>query len=783
MRSLANDDQDRRSFKSLDRKSATDFDKPAYPKTSKAPAFPYNPRASNTTNNDRPKFTGTGQSRPSPPTGGPRFPASVRQQGSPSNNFKSDRAPAAAPKTWSKSPPKSEEPVADLDDTLNELDDSEVFSRKSARAKHEMKKRRPEKTEVTHKKNKSDQKSSRKYDDDDFERKKEKKSDQPTDIYLPEAISVVNLGSMLGVSYDKLANAIKKMGFDYMAPDFVLNTETSSLIVMEFGFNPIVTASSPVEVNFKPRPAPEDWTVFPPRPPVVTIMGHVDHGKTTLLDSLRKTSVAASEAGGITQHIGAFSVLLPSKQRITFLDTPGHAAFTAMRARGAQVTDIVVLVVAADDGVMPQTIEAIKHAKEAGVQMVVAINKCDKPGAKPSKVKEDLLRYEVVLEEYGGDIPAVEVSGLTGKGLDTLEETIVMCAELEDIRGDTEGPVEASVIESKVAKGKGPVATLLISRGTLKPGDIIVAGTAWCKVRIMSDENGKPVKSAGPSTPVEVSGWKELPQAGDAALQAESEELAKTVIEARIENMKRAETLKAIEMLNETRIKERLARQNKEMEPTEKDGDDKKVLHLILKGDVNGSMEALCDSIAGLPNHEVVCNIVYSAVGAVTDSDIELAAATNAKILTFNINTDKKTLALAKTKKVDIHEHRIIYTLLDEVKEHMAELLPPDEIVEVQGEAEVLQIFQINVKGKQFDTIAGCRIQTGKLHKSMKFRVVRDNEIVFDGALKTFKHHKKDINEASKGLECGIALDGFSSIQQGDKIVCYTLSYRKRKIH
>ncbi|KAJ3026354.1 UNVERIFIED_CONTAM: hypothetical protein HDU68_005799 [Siphonaria sp. JEL0065] len=522
-------------------------------------------------------------------------------------------------------------------------------------------------------------------------------------------------------------------------------------------------------------------------------MGHVDHGKTTLLDTLRKTSVAAGEAGGITQHIGAFNVTLPSGKKITFLDTPGHAAFSAMRERGAKVTDIVVLVVAADDGVMPQTIEALKFAQEAGVQIVVAVNKCDKPGATPSKVKENLIRYGLLVEDYGGEVPSVEVSGLTGLGLDVLEETIVALSEMADIRGDATGPVEATVIESRVAKGKGNVTTMLVTRGTLKAGQILVAGTSWCKVRTLCDERGKPVKEAGPSCPVEISGWKDLPNAGDFALEAQNENHAKEVIGSRIENEKRVESMKSIEKMNEVRVKARLLEEAaKAKQTTQEDADQDSgisteevaptavSLPIVLKCDVHGSSEALIGAISGYPTHEVHVNIISSSVGPVTDSDVELAYAANGRIIAFNVPTDKKVATLANTRKVPIDSYQVIYKLMDDLQERMLDVLPKEEITVTLGEADVLQVFELNTKSKEQERIAGCRIMAGKVMKNEKVKVLRVGEVVFDGRLKAFKHHKKDIPEASKGLECGMAFEGFNDLSVGDRVACYRIDKKRR---
>ncbi|KAJ3188299.1 hypothetical protein HDU85_005450 [Gaertneriomyces sp. JEL0708] len=637
-------------------------------------------------------------------------------------------------------------------------------------------------------------------------RERETAARKPQDVYLQDGISVVNLSSIIGVNYDSLARKMKQLGLEQTDANHVLNAEMASLIVLEYGMNPIVFASPDYDITALPEPT--DWSLHPSRSPVVTIMGHVDHGKTTLLDALRKTSVAATEAGGITQHIGAFSVVVPSGKRMTFLDTPGHAAFSAMRQRGAKTTDIVVLVVAADDGVMPQTVEAIKHAMAAGVPIIVAINKCDKPQKDLKRVKEGLLQHDVVLEEYGGDVPAVEVSALTGKGLDELEENIVTLAEVMDIRGDATGAPEGAVIESKIVRGRGIVATVLVKRGTVQPGSILVSGNTWCKVRMMHDENSKMVREAGPSVPVEIMGWKDVPAAGEQVLgisksnlnatlaewctrrysnlsgrelrDSEREELAKMIVESRLEKAKRLQAAGNIEQLNEQRKRDKadVPADNEKPEEIKE-----LVQNILLKADVHGSAEALEDAIRGLPSHEARINVVSTGVGGITESDVDLAAAANAKIIAFNVPSDKRIQSVAKAKGVDVRSHQIIYKLLDELKEMLSDLLPPEIIHEVSGEAEILQVFRINVKGKQTEPIAGCRITTGKVLRNNHIRIIRAGSAVHEGgSLKTFKHHKKDILEAGKGLECGMAFDTFNDFQEGDVIQSYTVIEKKRKI-
>lgn len=445
---------------------------------------------------------------------------------------------------------------------------------------------------------------------------KESKTVKPRDIHLHEGTSIANLASLMGIKYERLAKRVKAMGFESNDADYVMNSENASLIVMEYGMNPHIVEYDQTDISI--RPEPTNWDIYPTRPPVVTIMGHVDHGKTTLLDALRKTSVAAGEAGGITQHIGAFSVLLASGKRITFLDTPGHAAFSAMRSRGAKSTDIIVLVVAADDGIMPQTIEAIHHAQACGVPIIVAISKCDKPDIDIKRIKHDLMRYEIILEEFGGEVPSVQVSGLTGKGLDLLEETILTLAEVNSYRGDESGHSEGIVIESHLDRGRGNVATVLVKRGTLLPGSILLAGTNWCKVRQLVNDQDVVVDEAKPSYPVQVFGWKSLPDAGDIVQQTDSESYAKKIITNRIRKAEMASTLSTIQELNDKRQKIEDSKVD-ETFPT---------LHLIIKTDVHGSLDAILSVMEGLPSNQIKVEVVQGAVGKVGEADIDMAVAT-----------------------------------------------------------------------------------------------------------------------------------------------------------
>ncbi|XP_016018089.1 translation initiation factor IF-2, mitochondrial isoform X1 [Rousettus aegyptiacus] len=541
-----------------------------------------------------------------------------------------------------------------------------------------------------------------------------------------------------------------------------------------------------------------DLALLTPRSPVVTIMGHVDHGKTTLLDKLRKTQVAASEAGGITQHIGAFLVSLPSGEKITFLDTPGHAAFSAMRARGAQVTDIVILVVAADDGVMKQTVESIQHAKDAQVPIVLAINKCDKAEADPEKVKKELLAYDVVCEDYGGDVQAVHVSALTGDNLMALAEATVTLAEMLELKADPTGPVEGTVIESFTDKGRGPVTTAIIQRGTLRKGSILVAGKSWAKVRSMFDENGKTINEASPSMPVGIIGWRDLPSAGDEILEVESERRAREVIDWRKfeqEQEKNKENLKVIEeKRKEHQDAHRKAREkygtlhwkersfikyqkNKEQKPLklkEKAERDSNVLPIIIKGDVDGSVEAILNIMDTYDaSHECELELVHFGVGDISENDVNLAETFHGVIYGFNVNAGNVIEQSAVKKGVKIKLHKIIYRLIEDLQEELSSRLPCTVEEHIIGEASVLATFSIT-EGKKKVPVAGCRVQKGQLEKQKKFKLIRNRQVIWKGTLTSMKHHKDDISIIKTGMDCGLSLDEEKiEFKVGDEIVCY----------
>lgn len=564
----------------------------------------------------------------------------------------------------------------------------------------------------------------------------------PTPILLPELISITALAEALKVKPNRFLTELAELGFEGVNLDSLMAGETAALVAQEYGFEPTVEAG--IDHDLKPRPPPEDVSSLPQRPPVVTIMGHVDHGKTTLLDYLRKSSIAAQEHGGITQRIGAFSVKLSSGKPITFLDTPGHAAFLTMRQRGAYVTDIVVLVVAADDSVKPQTIEAIKHARSAKVPMIVAINKIDKDGARIDQVKHDLAREGVEIEDFGGDVQVVCVSGKTGQGMDDLEENILTLSEILDHRAEIDGPAEGWILESSL-KPIGKAATVLVKRGTLRPGDYVAAGLTWAKIRHLRSEAGVEIDEAPPGTPVEILGWKDLPAAGDQVLQAPDEGRAKDAVEYREGLAEREKDAAAQEVVSEARraLQEKRAREKAATEkggsgvvvpealPEEEDGT--RMVNFVVKGDLHGSVEAVCAAILELGNHEVRPRILRSTTGPIHEFDVEHAATSKSVIVNFATTTPGYIKRIAEEQKVQILDHNVIYHLVDDVKKNLSAYLAPEVTSRVLGEAEVLQVFPINVKGRTYKNIAGCRVRNGLVARTSLFRVFRAGEKIYDG--------------------------------------------------
>ncbi|XP_057699162.1 translation initiation factor IF-2, mitochondrial [Corythoichthys intestinalis] len=576
--------------------------------------------------------------------------------------------------------------------------------------------------------------------------------------------------------------------------------EAVKLSGMKFRWEKLSEPPPPPRQDRDAVPGPPDEAGrMAPRPPVVTVMGHVDHGKTTLLDALRKSQVAASEAGGITQHIGAFGVELPTGERMTFLDTPGHAAFSAMRARGALATDIVVLVVAADDGVMTQTAESIRHAKSAGVPVIVAINKCDKADADPERVKRELLAHDVVCEDLGGDVQAVPVSALTGHNLGALAEAVAALAEVLEIKARHDGAAEGLVIESRTDKGKGPVTTALVQRGTLRRGCVLVAGKTWAKVRSLTDDRGRSLEEALPGTAAEVVGWREAPSAGDTVLEVESERRAREVSEWRLhreaserlteeESVVSAERQRHREAYEEERA--RLAhltwRQRRVLlyrrdktafarRPSEKTGaPEGPRLALVVKADVDGSLEAIVN-ILDTYDAENQCqlDVVHVGVGDISETDVNMAQTFGGSVYGFNVSASKSVLRTAARHDVPVKTHAVIYKMMDELKADISGRLPPRVTHEVLGEAAVLAVFDVTAAGKKKTAVAGCRVLKGQLERKMKFRLLRGEDVLWEGGLLALKHHKDDVSTVKSGTECGLSLDGEAAFQPGDVIQCF----------
>ncbi|KAF5330861.1 hypothetical protein D9619_005863 [Psilocybe cf. subviscida] len=610
--------------------------------------------------------------------------------------------------------------------------------------------------------------------------KPRRRTQKRKDVFIPSTLTVASLASILGVKLAYLQRTMKRVGMTEEANyDYILTSDYAVLLAEEMNFNPVVDDEAAFDIL--PPPPHSNPSSLPHRPPVVTIMGHVDHGKTTLLDTLRSASVAKGEAGGITQHIGAFSVPVKNSsegpQTITFLDTPGHAAFSAMRARGADVTDIVVLVVAADDGIMPQTKEVINLLKkeDSEISLVVAINKVDKPGADTDAVKLALMAEGVQLEEFGGDVPAVHVSGLTGEGLPELVETLSMVAEMQDLRAEHEGPVFGHVLESNFHKGLGPVATVLIARGCLEPGSLVISGVSQGKVRLMKDSNGNAVKKALPGMAVTVSGWKTLPKAGDEVLMGSESDIKKALAnrEKKLEEQAQQQDIEAI---NAARLLERNARAEgiDTMDiHTATDTSGPKELKLIIKADVSGSGEALKGALDAMGNKIAVSRVISTAVGDVTESDVTLAKAANATLIGFSVSVPRSIRNLASQNGVQIFTSDIIYRLVDDVRASLIDMLPKIVETKVVGEANVQQLFDIQLKGGKSMKVAGCRITNGKVEKIKAARVVRGGETVHEGMLDTMRQLKKDITEARKGVECGLSFKEFEDLREGDLIQTY----------
>jgi translation initiation factor IF-2 len=582
------------------------------------------------------------------------------------------------------------------------------------------------------------------------------------EVVIPEVITIQELANRMAERAVDVMKILMKQGIMLKIND-VIDSDTAQLVAEELGHTVKRVAESDVEEGLVGEDDPA--ALKQPRAPVVTVMGHVDHGKTSLLDALRKTDVAAGEAGGITQHIGAYQVNLSSGERITFLDTPGHAAFTSMRARGAKVTDIVVLVVAADDGVMPQTIEAINHAKAAGVPMIVAVNKMDKPEADPSRVKNELLQHEVVVEDFGGDVLLVPISAKTGLGLDKLEETILLQAELLDIKANPDRAAEGIIVEAKLDRGRGPVGTVLVQRGTLNVGDIIVAGTEWGRVRALINDRGENVPSAGPSVPVEVLGLGGAPEAGDVMSVVETEGRAREITDYR----QRLQRDKRVGTGGRASLDQMLS-QLKEQ--------DRKELPIIVKADVQGSAEAIVQALEKLGTDEVVARVVHVGAGGVTESDVTLATASNAPIIGFNVRANAQARDAARQAGIEIRYYSVIYDLVDDIKAALSGMLSPELRETFLGNAEILEIFNISKTGK----VAGCRVTEGVVRRGSHVRLIRDDVVIHEGKLSTLKRFKDEVKEVQSGQECGMAFESYQDMRKGDVIECFDVEVVKRSL-
>ncbi|MBL8643302.1 MAG: translation initiation factor IF-2 [Rhodospirillaceae bacterium] len=575
------------------------------------------------------------------------------------------------------------------------------------------------------------------------------------EVVLPETITVQELSNRMAERSVNVIKSLMKMGVMATINE-VIDADTAELVAQEFGHTIKRVTDSDVEDSLNVVTDDSDAQVS--RPPVVTIMGHVDHGKTSLLDALRQTNVAGGEAGGITQHIGAYQVKT-DRGVITFIDTPGHEAFTAMRARGAKVTDIVVLVVAADDGIMPQTIEAIRHAKAAEVPIIVAINKIDKPGANPARIRQDLLNHEVVLEEMGGETLSVEVSAIKKTNLDKLVDAILLQAEVLDLKANPSREAAGAIVEAKMEKGVGPVGTVLVQRGTLHVGDIFVAGSQWGRVRILIDYNGKQIKEAMPSAPVEVVGFSGVPAAGDDFIVVADEAKAREISEFRTRKQRIAGQAGSVG----TTTMEQMFAKIKAGEAKE--------LAILIKADMQGSVEALTGTLTKLGTDEVKVNVIYGAVGAINESDVTLAKASNAVIIGFNVRANAQAREVSKRDGIDIRYYSIIYDVADDVKKVLTGMLAPTFKENFIGYAEVREVFNITKVGK----VAGCRVTEGVIKRGCKVRLLRDNVVIHEGDLAQLKRFKDDAKEVREGYECGMALANYNDIQKGDMIECFEM--------
>jgi translation initiation factor IF-2 len=582
------------------------------------------------------------------------------------------------------------------------------------------------------------------------------------DVIIPEVITVQELANRMAVRTGDVVKKLMTLGVIATATQNI-DADTAELVVSEFGHHIIRVSEADVEEGLIPKDDPASFKK--PRAPVVTIMGHVDHGKTSLLDTIRKTDVVASEHGGITQHIGAYQVTLPSGKQITFIDTPGHAAFSEMRARGANVTDIVILVVAADDGIKEQTVEAINHAKAAGVPIIVAINKMDKPGANPDRVRNELLQYELVVESLGGEIQTVEVSATQGLNIDKLEEAILLQAEMLELGANPNRSAIGAVIESSVDKGRGALATVLVQRGTLKVGDIFVAGSTWGRVRVLNDDKGRVLEKALPSMPVEVVGFADPPVPGDVFVVVEHEAQARDIAEYRERTSKDKKAVIARKTSLDLLMKGA-------------PGANESTLSIIVKSDAQGSSEAILNSLQKIEGEEIAVRVLHTGVGAINESDVSLASATNAFIIGFNVRANNQARDLAAKENIEIRYYSIIYDVIDDVKKIVSGLMTPERRENILGYAEIRDVFNITKVGK----VAGCYITSGEVRRGAKVRLLRDNVVVHEGALKTLKRFKDEVKEVKENYECGMAFENYNDIRPGDQIECFEVQEIARHV-
>jgi translation initiation factor IF-2 len=575
------------------------------------------------------------------------------------------------------------------------------------------------------------------------------------DVIVPETITVQELANRMAERGADVIKVLMKMGV--MATiNQPLDADTAELVATEFGHRVRRVAAADIEIGLDAQD--DDPATLQPRAPIVTVMGHVDHGKTSLLDALRHTDVAAHEAGGITQHIGAYQVVRAAGQRITFIDTPGHAAFTEMRARGANLTDIVILVVAADDGMMQQTVEAIHHAKAAQVPIIVAINKIDKPDARPERIRQELLQHGLVPEELGGEVQTVEVSAKERTNLDKLEEAILLQAEIQELKANPERPATGTVIEARLERGRGAVATLLVQRGTIRVGDIFVAGTEWGRVRALITDRSENVSDAGPSMPIEVLGLQGAPLPGEQFVVVENENRARQITEFRRQKQREAQAKISARGSLEQMFSKIAAGESKE-------------LPIVVKSDVQGSLEAITGSLTKLSGEEVAVRVLHAAVGGINESDVTLARASNAMIIGFNVRANPQAREMARRDGVDIRYYSIIYNVIDDISAALKGMLAPVLRERFLGYAQIREVFNISKVGK----VAGCMVTEGTVKRGAKVRLLRDDVVIHEGSLKTLKRFKDEVREVKEGYECGMAFENYDNIEAGDMIECFEM--------